>query len=84
MAVDRTLPGLSRVEQLRHLRQGPGGSRQVRLWFPSCGGVTIDIPVGERNGIRDSRLLKVKELVMQARPSPQAVTWQFPDPLPWR
>lgn len=80
--VERTLAGVSRIEELRHRQPMPGGYREVQLWLPSCGGVSIDVPVGEGNFVRDSSLLRLKGRILGARPSAQAVTWEFSGPLP--
>lgn len=82
--VNRTLPGLSHVKGFEHRRDFPGGYQIARLSLPSCGGVSIDIRISKANFVRDKRgeLSQLREVVLKARPSPDALSWDFP--LMWR
>jgi hypothetical protein len=78
--VDRTLPGLSNVKKLEHRRDFPGGYETVELTIPSCGGVSIDITINNKNLIEDKtgQLLKLRETVLKSRASPNDLYWDFP------
>lgn len=78
--VNRTLPGLSHVKGFEHRRDFSGGYEIAQLRLPSCGGVSIDIRIGNAIFIRDKtgRLLELREAVLKAKPSPDALYWDFP------
>lgn len=83
-SVSQHLPGRSNVKDFRHEQDIPGGRRTAMLWLPSCGGVGINISVSQSNFVKDTTgsLLAVKATVLKARPSPEALSWDFP--LRWR
>ena len=78
--VNRTLPGLSHVKGFEHRRDFARGYQIARLSLPSCGGVSIDIRIGKSNflGDKTGRLLELRASVLNARPSPDALYWDFP------
>lgn len=78
--VNRTLPGLSHVKGFEHRRDFPGGYQIAQLSLPSCGGVSIDIRISKANFVRDKtgRLLELRQAVLKARPSLDALYWDFP------
>lgn len=81
--VGATLPGRYSVEKLEG--QVPMGNQTMmyQLWLPSCGGVSIDLHVDQKqNRVRDpeGREQQVKRDVVRSRPSPRAVAWAFRSP----
>lgn len=78
--VDPTLPGLSHVKGFEHRRDFSGGYQVAQFALPSCGGVSIDIRVNERNITRDrtGRLDQLRRIVLNARPSSDIVCWDYP------
>ena len=78
--VDRTLPGLSNVKNLEHRRDFPGGYETVELTIPSCGGVSIDLTIKNKDFIKDRtvQLPTVRETVLKTRSSQDALFWDFP------
>lgn len=71
--VSRTLPGLSNVKEFRH----EGQFFEAYLWLPSCGGVSIDINIKDSDIARDSTGSLLKEDVLKAKPSQDALYWDF-------
>lgn len=78
--VNRTLPGLSHVKGFEHRRDFPGGYQIAQLSLPSCGGVSIDIRISKANFVSDKtgRLHELRQAVLKARPSSDALYWNFP------
>jgi len=78
--VNRTLPGLSHVKGFEHRRDFPGGYQIAQLFLPSCGGVSIDIRISKANFVRDKtgRLRELRQAVLKARSSSDALYWNFP------
>jgi len=83
-SVSEHLPGRSNVKDFRHEQDIPGGRRTAMLWLPSCGGVGINISARQSNFVKDTTgsLLAVKATVLKARPSADALSWDFP--LMWK
>lgn len=81
-AAPETLPGISNVKHVTW-RAGGGAGRQIersyQLWVPSCGGVSMDIKVSRTSFTKPkgSRLQQVRKAALAARPSPEAVSWEF-------
>ncbi len=77
--VKPTLPGRSNVKEFSQRGQFQGGYGELMLWLPSCGGVSIDIRIKERDIVKDGtkRLFKFKKAVLSARPFPKAPYWDF-------
>ena len=72
--------GLSHVKGFEHRRDFPGGYQIAQLSLPSCGGVSIDIRISKANFVRDKtgRLFELRQAVLKARPSSDALYWDFP------
>ena len=78
--VSTSLPGISNVKQFQHKTEVTGGYSIAYVWLPSCGGVSIDVMIREKNIAKDTigRLEKLRRIVLSARPSPDATFWDFP------
>ena len=78
--VDSTLPGLSNVKRLEHRRDFSGGYEIAQLALPSCGGVSIDIKIKNKDFVKDKtvQLPVVRETVLKTRSSQDALFWDFP------
>jgi hypothetical protein len=83
-SVNHQLPGRSHVKRFQHRRDFPGRYEINQLWLPTCGGVGINISVSQSNFVKDTtgRLTVLKATVLKARPSPEALSWDFP--LMWK
>jgi hypothetical protein len=79
--VDRKLPGRSRVRRFEERKDFSGGYQIYKLWLPSCGGVTIEIKISKDNFVEvktgDRGLAAIKAEVIKARPSPDALFWDY-------
>lgn len=77
--VSRILSGISNIKEFTHKSETEGGYSVLYLWLPSCGGVSIDIDIKERNIVRDKTrtLIKLKETILKARPSINSLYWDF-------
>lgn len=77
--VPPTLPGLSNARQFEHRWDVPNGYKIVRLCLPSCGGVDIGINVTASSFHHDQtgRLLRMKQALLSARSSSEALYWDF-------
>ena len=90
--VERTLPGVSRVQTVERRRDVEGGYESVRMWLPSCGGVNMGYKIGpdnyKRTTPRSDAVKKGrrqapaqpsgrKKAVLKARPSPDALAWDM-------
>jgi hypothetical protein len=77
--IPRTLPGLSNARQFEHRWDVPNGYKIVQLCLPSCGGVDIGINVTASSFHRDQtgRLPRVKQALLSARSSSEALYWDF-------
>lgn len=77
--VNRTLPGISNVKEFNQRNETAGGYSELYLWLPSCGGVSIDIKIKESDIAKDKTgsLVELKEAVLKARLSQDALYWDF-------
>lgn len=76
--VSRSLPGRHTVKNLEHREENQHAIRVMRLWFPSCGGVTIELtPKIEPDST--GQLGKLGTVAKESRPSPNALSWKFED-----
>jgi len=89
--VDRTLPGVSRVQTIEQRRDVEGGYETLKMWMPSCGGVNMGYKIGSENYKRTTPRGTVskkgkrpasaqpgkgrKAAILKARPSPDALAW---------
>jgi len=73
------VPGRSRVQKFVHEEKNERFIRTAKLLLPSCGGVGIDIKVARENFRPDpeKRCARTKQIVLAARPAPQALSWPF-------
>jgi hypothetical protein len=74
--VPDTLAGISHVKEFEHRRELQNGYEIFQLWLPSCGGVSISITMEEAELSRDSHLGAVREKLLSARPSSDALVWE--------
>ncbi len=77
-SVDRTLDGLSNVQEYRHREEVEGGHTEYAVWLPSCGGVSVGYQLGEnliarRSAARWATLLL--RAVLAQRPSARTLFW---------
>lgn len=79
-SVQRKLPGIGNVKDFRKRIETSKGYREIYLWLPSCGGVSITIDVKPENIRKDttSSLIEMKRRILQARPSAQELSWNVP------
>ncbi len=77
--VASTLPGLSNLKHFEHRWDVPGGYQLLRLFLPSCGGVDIGINITASDFVHDQtgRLAATRRSLLSARPSPDALYWDF-------
>lgn len=82
--VSQQLPGRSHVKRFENRKDFSGGYQVAQLWLPSCGGVGINTNVSQGNFSKDTtgRLSTLKTTVLKARPSSDALFWDFP--LMWK
>jgi hypothetical protein len=80
--VSQQLPGRSNVKEFKHRQDVPGGYRIAQLWIPTCGGVGININVSRNNFMTATTgdLAELSALIMNTRPSPDALFWDFSRP----
>ncbi|MEW6607347.1 MAG: DUF1598 domain-containing protein [bacterium] len=80
MSLKTQLPGRANVKEFEHRQDFYRSYRTIQLWLPSCGGVSIDIEISHRNFEKDTsgKLSKLRDEVLKARPSPEALCWDFP------
>lgn len=78
--VQRELPGLCNVKKFEQRRDFQNGYEVSLLWLPSCGGVSIDIDVSQSNFAMDRgrKLPELRSMVLEARPNPEALFWDYP------
>jgi len=78
-AVERQLPGRSVVRHHQLKEEIEGGTRTHQLWFPSCGGVGIEIQLSNINFLSDASgiLYKLRTAVLGDRPALDAIYWDF-------
>jgi hypothetical protein len=69
--VPRSLGGIPDVRQFEHRRDYSGGYEIVKFWLPSCGGVTIDIPITPRNFTEDRQgsLRELRGRILRSMPA---------------
>jgi hypothetical protein len=81
-SVNQQLPGRSNVKHFKHREDVAGGYRIAQLWIPTCGGVGISINVSQNNFMTATTgdLAELRALVMNTRPSPDALFWDFSRP----
>lgn len=79
-SVGRTLPGRANVREFNQRTETAEGYNELFLWLPSCGGVGIDISIKDSTIMRDrtGSLLEIKGSVINTRPSPDTLYWDFP------
>jgi len=79
ISVSKQLPGRSHVKRFEHRQDFTGGYQITQLWLPTCGGVDINISVSQSNFVDDTtgRLSALRATVLKARPSPDALFWDF-------
>ena len=85
--VDRTLPGIALVNRIETRRQVADGEETMRLWLPTCGGVSMDLKVGPQNLKRVSPKKQAgrgakpaptkKGAILKARPAPDSLYWDI-------
>ena len=84
VSVDRVLPGLSRCLEYEYVSQENGYEGRSFFILPACGGVEIAInPVkvnSKENWQYTGVLEETKELLISARPHPNALSWDVPIP----
>jgi hypothetical protein len=78
--VSQQLPGRSHAKRFEHRKDFSGGYQIYGLWLPSCGGVGININISQSNFSKDTtgNLSTLKATVLKARPSPEALFWDYP------
>jgi len=78
--VKKFLPGRSNVKGFKHQTDSLEGSHIYQLWLPSCGGVTIAVEPKEEDFLKEQtdNIAKLKENVLEARPSANELSWDFP------
>ncbi len=78
--VSHTLPGISNVRGIKHRSETQRGYSELYLWLPSCGGVSIDLDIKDRNIERDKDggIAGIRETILNTRPSKDALYWDFP------
>jgi hypothetical protein len=77
--VDTTLAGRFNVKRLVYEREEDGIYFTTRKWFTSCGGIAMAIEVKEEDFGPDEtgRLGRIRQLVLNSRPSANAVSWKI-------
>lgn len=78
--VTETVPGRHSIKRLEHKRELTNGYQTIQLWLPSCGGVDIRIEPSTQHfkKINTSELIQLKEKVIEARPTSEALMWDYP------
>ncbi len=81
ISVNKTLSGISNVKEFKYEEEFTGGFSTYYLWLPSCGGVSIDIIIKEKNIAKDPDgiLATEKERIIETRPSSDSLYWDFTD-----
>ena len=85
--VDRTLPGIALVNRIETRRQVADGEETMRLWLPTCGGVSMDLKVGPQNlkrvppkkqtGRGAKPASTKKGAILKKRPAPDSLYWDI-------
>lgn len=77
--VDRSLPGISSVKEFQHRKNREDGYEILRLCFPSCGGVAIDIDMGSQHFERETtgELAELGERILKSRPPGDPLYWDL-------
>ncbi len=79
-SVSRTLSGISNIKEFKYKSETHGGYSVLYLWLPSCGGVSIDINIKDKDIALDKTktLFEIKKSILDTRPSPDTLYWDFP------
>lgn len=75
--VKPTLPGRSNVKDFKERTETANGYSEYYFWLPSCGGVSIDISIKNRQIVRDmsGRLKELRRRILSSRPSLASLYW---------
>ncbi len=73
------LPYITNIKEINFEMRVSGVSMLAYLCIPSCGGVSIDIKIQRRDTKRDrtGALLKLKNAILNSRPSSKTLFWDF-------
>jgi hypothetical protein len=79
-SVSRHLEGRSNVKHFEHRQDLQGGYKIIQLWLPSCGGVSIEIEISQKDFVKDTtgKLSELRAIVLNDRPTPDALFWDYP------
>ena len=79
--VEKNLSGRSAVKEFQHRQEFQGGYQVLKLWLPSCGGVSINIEAKPQHFIENTNglLSNLKSKILNARPFRNALKWDVPE-----
>lgn len=82
-SVSTDLPGCSNVKRFTRRKEITGGYQEFYLWIPSCGGVDMNITITSElfDRVKDNSLSELREKIINSRPSPDTVYWDYICPL---
>jgi hypothetical protein len=77
--VEEHLPGGSTVKYFEQPVERAGKRQTAKVWIPFCGGVMMNIEVGDRNFRRDhsGKLVLLRQRLLESRPGADALFWSF-------
>ncbi|MEK6280193.1 MAG: DUF1598 domain-containing protein [Acidobacteriota bacterium] len=78
--VAKSLPGRHAIKQIQHREESAGGSSELTLYLPSCGGVDIRLDENSTRFLRSSnaKLPDFKQGVLTGRGTRDTPYWAFP------
>ncbi len=78
-SVPDSVRGISSIVEELVNKKGKDVVKTFRVVIPFCGGVNMNIQVSEDNFVPDTtgELLRIKEAILRARPSPRALYWDW-------
>ena len=75
--VNHNLPGKSNVKQLSQTDETPNGKIGYYYWFPTCGGVNIDVKIKRAiTGLDNTKKMNaIRETILESRPHSAVMYW---------
>ena len=77
--VSTTLPGIGNVKSVNYERGDKDRLYSLKLWLPTCGGVSIAFDIRDNDFVKDEtgKLSKIRDSITQSRPSFNALFWDI-------
>jgi len=77
--VNHTVPGISSIKEFISKSETQGGYSILYLWLPSCGGVSIDLEISDKDIRKDrnGRIVRLRDAVLSLRLSDDSLFWDF-------